>query len=158
VPAFVWGGETKAFRPVACPYHQRNRDRQRWSVHLSRFQIEAALKKISGLLPQNFLRLATLEAGAPDASQRLSDVMVSDNQGESSIISANTFRNAIGNTKVKSTSFEIQSDRDGYRITGEGFGHGVGMCQIGARVMAEEGKRYQQIIQFYYPLAKIRGL
>jgi stage II sporulation protein D len=156
VPSFVWGGEAKAFRPVACPYHQRSRDRHHWSVHLSRAQIESALKKVGGLLPSGFLRLASLEAGAPDASQRLSDVVVSDTHGESSLISANTFRNAVGNNKVKSTSFAIRPVYDGYEISGEGYGHGVGMCQVGARAMAEEGKHYQQILQFYYPLAKIR--
>lgn len=158
VPGFVWGGDAKAFRPVACPYHKRERDRTKWSVKLSVGQLENALKKIAGLLPRGFRRLASLEAGAPNESRRLTDVAVSDGAGNSVLVSANAFRNALGNTKVKSTAFKIQRGSGGYTLEGEGHGHGVGMCQVGARAMAEEGRSYAQILQFYYPLAKIRRL
>jgi stage II sporulation protein D len=158
VPDLVWGGDVKSFRPVVCPYHKKQRDRLQWSVHLSREQVERALRRISGLVLQPIFRLASLEAGAPDASRRLSDVVVSDARGNSLLVSANTFRNAVGNTKLKSTAFKIEKDGDGYRLEGEGNGHGVGMCQIGARTMAEEGRTFEQILQFYYPLAKIRPL
>ena len=158
VPDFVWGGEAKAFRPVICPYHRRERDRTHWTVQLTTEQIERALKKITGLLPHGFLRVASLEAGAPNASQRLSDVAVSDSRGNSLLVPANTFRNAIGNTKLKSTAFHVhrRPASGSYTIEGEGNGHGVGMCQVGARAMAEEGRSAMQILQFYYPLAKIR--
>lgn len=155
VPAFVWGGETKAFRTVVCPHHARERDRQRWSVRLTAGQIESALKKISGALPRGFRSIASLEAGAPNGSLRLSDVAITDTQGHSLLVSANTFRNAIGNTKLKSTAFQVRRGPSGFTIEGEGHGHGVGMCQVGARAMAEQGRSYRQILQFYYPLAKI---
>jgi stage II sporulation protein D len=159
VPEFVWGGGHQGqFRTVACPYHQREKYRRRWSVQVNRAQLESALRKVAGLIPRGFLRIAHLEAGAPNASQRLSDVLISDASGNNLIISANTFRNAVGNTKVKSTAFTIRKAADGYRIEGEGAGHGVGMCQVGARGMADEGKGYRQILRYYYPLAKIRTL
>lgn len=155
VPSFVWGGEGKAFRTVACPYHERQRDRQRWQVMLTAQQIEGALKKIAGVLPQGFRRLASLAAGAPNPSQRLSDLEVADAQGHSLLVSANAFRNAIGNTKLKSTAFQVRQGPSGYIFEGEGHGHGVGLCQVGARAMAEEGRSYMQILRFYYPLAQI---
>lgn len=158
VPVSVWGYDNVAFRSVTCPYHQRKRDRQRWSVHLSRVQLENALRKVAGMLPQGFARLAHLEAGAPNGSQRLNDVVVSDAAGNNVIVSTNAFRNAIGNMKLKSTAFRIEEERGGFRIEGEGFGHGVGMCQVGARAMAEEGKRYREILAFYYPKADLRRL
>jgi stage II sporulation protein D len=157
VPELVWGGEVKAFRAVVCPYHRRTRDRVSWSALITKPQIESALRRIAGLLPKNFRRIASLEAGAPDGSHRLSDVAVSDATGNSVLISANTFRNAIGNTKLKSTAFQIHRATVGYRIEGEGNGHGVGLCQVGARAMAEEGKSYRQILAFYYPLAKVQA-
>jgi stage II sporulation protein D len=158
VPMFVWGGTGSAFRAVTCPYHKQDRDRSRWSLKVSLSQIEGALKKIVGTLPSGFRRLASLEAGAPNESRRLTDVAVSDSVGNSVLVSANTFRNALGNTKVKSTAFRIQRGSDGYILEGDGHGHGVGMCQIGARAMAKAGRMYEQILQFYYPLAKIRRL
>jgi stage II sporulation protein D len=158
VPEFVWGGEAKAFRPVICPYHKRARDRALWSAFVTRSQIENALRRIAGLLPKGFRRVASLEAGAPDASHRLSDVTVTDTEGTNVLVSANAFRNALGNGKLKSTAFHIHADPRGYRIDGEGNGHGVGLCQVGARAMAGEGKTYRQILRFYYPLAKIQPL
>src|SRR5262249_35064818 len=107
VPEFVWGGGIAGFRPVVCPYHRDKRTQKRWSLNLSKPQIEAALRKVAGILPKGFLRLAHLEAGAPNSSGRLSDVMISDNAGNTALVSANTFRNALGNTKVKSTAFHI---------------------------------------------------
>jgi stage II sporulation protein D len=84
--------------------------------------------------------------------------LITRTQLESVLISANTFRNALGNTRVKSTAFHIHRDPAGYRLEGEGNGHGVGLCQVGARAMAERGRRYRQILEFYYPLAKIQPL
>lgn len=158
VPEFVWGENSGKFRSVACPYHKRKRDRAEWSVLISRNQIESALRKISGFLPRSFVRLASLEAGAPNANNRLTDVVVSDKNGNNIIVPAQAFRMAMGNTKIKSTAFHIREERGGYRISGEGFGHGVGMCQVGARAMADAGKRFRQILAYYYPLAKIQSL
>lgn len=158
VPGFVWGGEVKAFRSVICPYHRRPRDRSRWSIRVSVAQLESALKKVAGLLPSGFRHLASLEAGALNVSRRLADIALQDTRGNSVLVSANTFRNALGNTRVKSTSFRIEKGAKGYTLSGEGHGHGVGMCQVGARAMAEEGRSYSQILRFYYPLAKISSL
>ena len=40
-------------------------------------------------------------------------------------------------------------------FTGRGSGHGVGLCQIGAEVMGEEGKSYREILAYYYPGTKL---
>ena len=43
-------------------------------------------------------------------------------------------------------------------LKGQGWGHGVGLCQIGAAVMGEKGIPYNEILEFYYPHAKITKL
>ncbi len=156
LPVAVWGNETRAFKTVFCPYHQRARDKIRWNLQLSNTQIQRALVKIAGLLPRDFKKLAKLEAGAPTSNERLNDVVVSDVTGHSIVISANTFRQAIGNTKIRSTAFQVRQNGGKVEIEGEGFGHGVGMCQVGARAMAEAGKSFRQILQHYYPLAQLQ--
>jgi stage II sporulation protein D len=155
LPSAVWGGNSGIFRPVNCPYHRRPRDRLRWSLVLSGEQIDAALRKVGGVLPSTVFRVAKLEAGTPNQNRRLNEVVVSDSHGNSFSVPANVFRNAVGNTRIRSTSFRIQEEAGKYRLSGEGFGHGVGMCQVGARAMAEEGKTYRQILEYYYPLAKL---
>lgn len=155
LPEAVWGQGSPAFRPVQCPYHHRQRDRLQWQVHLSAQQIEGALRRVAGLLPQSFVKLAHLEAGAPNPNQRLHDVVVSDARGQNLLLPANAFRAALGNTKVKSTAFRITASGSGYTIRGEGYGHGVGLCQVGARAMAEAGKKFGAILKHYYPLAAL---
>jgi stage II sporulation protein D len=52
---------------------------------------------------------------------------------------------------LKSTFFTIANDGTNIIMRGRGYGHGVGLCQDGARVMATKGMGYKEITQFYYP-------
>ena len=47
--------------------------------------------------------------------------------------------------------FQLQRVDDGFVFFGSGYGHGVGMSQWGARVMAEKGASYRQILRTFYP-------
>lgn len=67
-------------------------------------------------------------------------------------------RRALGFGKVKSTRFQMTANDGVYRFTGQGFGHGVGLCQWGAAWMASKGFTAQQILEHYYPQAKIAPL
>jgi stage II sporulation protein D len=73
-------------------------------------------------------------------------------------LSGAAFRAAIGYVNVKSTLFDIREDGDAILFEGRGAGHGVGLCQWGAKAMAEQGKTYREILEFYYPGAEITGL
>jgi len=58
---------------------------------------------------------------------------------------------------LKSTDFEMKRDGNTITITTKGFGHGVGMSQMGAGAMAADKKSYEDILNHYYPGAKIEG-
>ena len=64
----------------------------------------------------------------------------------------------VGATKLKSTLLKIATDRDGILFTGKGYGHGVGMSQWGANMMAKKGFGYQDILKHYYQSVKIVAL
>jgi stage II sporulation protein D len=84
---------------------------------------------------------------APDGRAREVRVFM----GERSLdLSATAFRSAIGGYRLKSAWFSIESAAEGFRFAGQGFGHGVGMCQYGARGMAAAGARFTQILAKYY--------
>jgi stage II sporulation protein D len=63
----------------------------------------------------------------------------------------NDFRRMIGYDTFKSTLFAVAVDAPWARFSGRGYGHGVGMCQWGAKGMAEQGRTARQILEFYYP-------
>ena len=76
-------------------------------------------------------------------------------------------RRALSETHLLSSAFEVEirSQESGVRsqektfvLHGKGWGHGVGLCQIGAAVMGEAGKTYDDILLFYYRHAEISKL
>jgi stage II sporulation protein D len=75
-------------------------------------------------------------------------------------ISAVNLRKAIGYTVIKSTNFEVTTNVDEAIFVGIGYGHGVGLCQWGAKQRAADGFNYREILSYYYPgtrLEKIYG-
>jgi stage II sporulation protein D len=87
-----------------------------------------------------------------------------NNNGQSKSVSGFTYWTEIGQKlgwdKVPGTRFSVSceaaSDRLIFRSTGAG--HGVGLCQWGAKELAREGKTCEQILQFYFPGASIQSV
>jgi stage II sporulation protein D len=73
-------------------------------------------------------------------------------------IAGDQFRAAIGTTVLRSTAFSLKKDHDTVRFTGRGYGHGVGMCVIGAGRRARRGESTADILKAYYPGLKIELL
>ena len=71
------------------------------------------------------------------------------------VIKASRVRQAAGYAKVKSLWMEIDPVGDGWRFTGNGYGHGVGMCQWGTNGMAQWGAGYRKILARYYPMTRV---
>jgi stage II sporulation protein D len=69
-------------------------------------------------------------------------------------LDAVTFRERVGYSKLKSLWFEV----NGSRIEGHGFGHGAGMCQWGAKVLAEQGMSFREILARYYVGTELQTL
>ena len=62
------------------------------------------------------------------------------------------FRKMLG---LRSTNFTVQKKGTRFKLTVEGYGHGVGMCQYGCEGLAKAGKTYRQILAHYYQGAKL---
>jgi len=65
------------------------------------------------------------------------------------------FRNLVGPTRIKSPVFEVHKEGEAFLFRGHGFGHGVGMCQVGAGRMATKGFSAVEILNHYYPGARL---
>jgi SpoIID/LytB domain protein len=59
-------------------------------------------------------------------------------------------RRALSRTHLYSSAFVVDNEPGRFVLRGAGWGHGVGLCQIGAAVMANEGKTYTEILRHYY--------
>jgi len=87
---------------------------------------------------------------------RASRVRISSG-GVSRELQAAEFRKTAGYANVRSLKMEIIPVAGGWRFTGEGWGHGVGLCQFGANGMARRGAGFREILARYYPGTEISG-
>ena len=60
-------------------------------------------------------------------------------------------RRILSESHLKSSAFDVHVAGDNIILEGSGWGHGVGLCQIGAAVMASKGYTYSEILNHYYP-------
>jgi len=101
---------------------------------------------------------------------RLTDLSITDHTGSGRVdrlrldgmrpdaIAGTAFRSALGTTRVRSTAFTMIRDGDRVRFTGRGYGHGVGMCVIGAGRRARQGEDVATILKQYYPALVLADL
>jgi stage II sporulation protein D len=75
--------------------------------------------------------------------------------GGTIVFNSNDFRLSMGPELIRSTRFDIRHEGNEAIFTGLGWGHGVGLCQWGAKGMAEQGFTYKQILSHYYPGTEI---
>ena len=64
----------------------------------------------------------------------------------------------LSETHLYSSAFVVRREGSGFVLHGAGWGHGVGLCQIGAAALGARGTDYRTILRHYYPGAEIRRL
>ena len=67
-------------------------------------------------------------------------------------------RRALSESHLYSSAFDVEKTSNGFRLHGKGWGHGVGLCQIGAAVMGQKGYKYDEILLHYYRNAEIKRI
>jgi stage II sporulation protein D len=118
----------------------------RWEYRMSGAEGRRVAKAL-GVPPGRDLGIAVT---ARTPTGRASRVRISSS-GVSRELKAAEFRKAAGYANVRSLKMEIVPIAGEWRITGDGWGHGVGMCQFGANGMARRGAGYREILARYYP-------
>lgn len=156
-PKFVWGVDTN-FHSVKDPTCGMRKTKE-WDLVISRPELRRRLLSILQMKETGLLK--ALHVGQRSPSGRVSTVVAAvevEGKSENRVLSSQDFRRLIGFEKVKSTDFALKWLGDDLHIRGKGIGHGVGLCQTGARSLAQTGANYQDILKLYYPRAKIRSL
>lgn len=92
----------------------------------------------------------------PEMDSPRVDQIIVEHDGGVEAIKATDLRSMFGFARIKSTWFDAKLTRGSVVFDGRGYGHGVGMCQWGAKGMADQRASYEQILKFYYADAQIR--
>lgn len=145
--AHVWGVSLPYLKGVDCQYCAAGNSNT-WEQSLPLSKVETALK-VSGL--------SDIKAGSRNSRGRLNNVMLYTSRGSVSM-PATRFRMAVGSTVIKSTNFTVRVDGGTAFFSGAGYGHGVGLCQWGAKQRALDGFSYSEILSYYYPGTDLRTL
>lgn len=96
-----------------------------------------------------------LNISAESLSERALQMEVIGMNKEREKLSSQEFRKLVGYTKIKSTRFQIEKINEDFIFKGSGFGHGVGLCQWGAKAWAQSGMNYKEILKHYFPSYKL---
>lgn len=141
----VWGTAHPYLRGVPDP-HALDAPGGQWTARVSLASVEAALRR-------GGVGLAGIASVAPARVTpwgRLITVRVSDESGRTQEIAANQFRLLVGPGLIRSTMFVVNREEGDVTFVGRGSGHGVGLDQWGARVLALRGYSFVQILGYYY--------
>lgn len=150
--AVLWQIDLPALKGVECNFCTRSphfKWRKEISVQLVEDKLVAAGFAIGGLED-----ILVVERDASGRATKLKLVAA----GNSLEISAKDFRQLFDPKIIRSTNFTIQRTDGIFKIEGKGWGHGAGMCQWGAYFQSLQGRKYEQILQYYYPGAQITRL
>jgi stage II sporulation protein D len=124
------------------------------------WSLDLKLADLAEILRRNDVNVGSVSAidiSERTPSLRAATVTVRGTRG-SVRLRGNDFRRMIGYDTFKSTLFAVAVDAPWAHFSGRGYGHGVGMCQWGAKGMAELGRTARQILEFYYPGAVLTTL
>lgn len=142
----VWGSDHDHLQSKKTKYCRKTPS-YKWSVSMARSILEKKLR---------VKRLFRLKVLKRTASKRVASMLIASNRGKHKV-TAKRLRNYLGATKIKSTMFDVRMRGGVVEFSGRGYGHGVGMCQWGAKVMAEKYKKgYKSIVKYYFPGVKIQ--
>lgn len=133
-------------------YDMRTMDFHDWTVKYSREELSTLVHRRTGVDYGEILSLEPVERGP---SGRIKYLRINGTKHSAVIGKELAIRRALSETHLKSSAFEVTVDGDFFVLRGRGWGHGVGLCQIGAAVMASEGYDYRQILSHYYVGAEV---
>ena len=154
--------DAKVLSQVLNNYDQETSDFYRWRVEYTQQQVQQLLTEKLGIDFGAIVDLIPVERGT---SGRLSKLRIVGEKLTLVIGKELEIRRALSKSHLYSSAFVVDAfDRNEqgipkrFALIGAGWGHGVGLCQIGAAVMGERGYNYKEILLHYYPGAIIQQI
>ena len=141
-------------------YDQETQDFYRWTTDFTQAELADLIRRKSGLDFGEIIDLQPLERGK---SGRISRLKIVGTRLTRIVGKELEIRRLLSESHLYSSAFVVERGRmlndvpQHFHLVGAGWGHGVGLCQIGAAVMGEEGYKYDEILKHYYQTAIIQA-
>lgn len=153
--AFCNTTDEKVLQQVLNNYDQETVFFYRWKVMYTQKELSELIHERSGIDYGTVLDLIPIERGT---SGRLVKLKIVGTERSMTIGKELEIRRTLSSSHLYSSAFVVDKEGDKFILIGAGWGHGVGLCQIGAAVMGEEGYKYDEILLHYYTGATINKL
>lgn len=160
-PAYCNTNDEKILNQILLDYDQETKDFYRWKAVYGQNELSELIKAKTGIDFGQILDMIPVERGF---SSRLIKLKIVGTRKTLIIGKELEIRRVLSKTHLYSSAIVIEKSglKDGipevFTIFGAGWGHGVGLCQIGAAVMAEQGHQFDEIVIHYFKDAKLKKI
>jgi len=160
-PAFCNTNDKNILGKILPDFDQETADFYRWRVTIAQDDLQELLRAKLGV---DFGAIHKLEAVERGASGRIVRLRIVGERETMVIGKELEIRRALSPSHLYSSAFVVESEETAggaparFTLIGAGWGHGVGLCQIGAALMAERGYDFRRILEHYYRGARLYGL
>ncbi|MGB5530171.1 MAG: SpoIID/LytB domain-containing protein [Ignavibacteriaceae bacterium] len=150
-PAFCNTSNAKILSNILVDYDRETKDFFRWKIEYTQDELAALIKEKSGIDFGNIIDIVPVERGY---SARLVKMKIVGTKKTLTLGKELEIRRVLSKTHLYSSAFIIKKIGENipgkFILYGAGWGHGVGLCQIGAAVMAEKGYNFDEILLHYF--------
>ena len=146
-PAYCNTQDSELLARLLPGFDQETRDFYRWRVVHTPGELADLIKSRLGV---DLGTIRDMQPLARGPSGRIYRLKVTGERDYIIIGKELEIRRALSRTHLYSSAFVVDKEAGSFVLRGAGWGHGVGLCQIGAAVMADGGKTYTEILQHYY--------
>ncbi len=160
-PAFCNTNDEKILSQVLNDYDRETKEFYRWTVEYGQAELAELIREKR---EEDFGDILALEPVERGEGGHLSKLRIVGSKKTMVIGKELEIRRTLSPSHLYSSAFVVKTEGNAngipekFFIHGAGWGHGVGMCQIGAAVMSEQGYNYEQILKHYYKESNINGL
>ncbi|MBO5013562.1 MAG: SpoIID/LytB domain-containing protein [Paludibacteraceae bacterium] len=148
--------DARVLSQVLNNYDQETKDFYRWTVQYTAAELSDIIRERSGIDFGEILDLVPIKRGP---SARLYEMQIVGSKRTMVIGKELEIRKWLSRSHLYSSAFVVDRNEQGdFILTGAGWGHGVGLCQIGAAVMADKGYTYEQILAHYFPGSELKTI
>ena len=142
----------KVLRLVLNDYDQETKDFRDWKVTYTQEELSEIVRTKSGIDFGDIIELIPLHRGA---SGRIDQLKIVGTKHTEIIGKELKIRYWLSKSCLYSSWFEVLHKDGVWTLSGHGWGHGAGLCLIGAAVMASEGYKYEEILSYYYVSSRL---
>ena len=133
-------------------HYDQSTDFYRWTVEYTQAELSELVRRRGGFDYGDIIDLIPIERGP---SGRIVRLQIVGTKATRIIGKELEIRRTLSETHLYSSAFEVEKKDNSFILHGSGWGHGVGLCQIGAAVMGAKGYNYKEILHHYYPEASL---